>query len=533
MHLHQNFIRGAIYLAFGLIVDAAGITVLVGIGLAAYRRYVVRPDRLESGLRDALPLVLIAVVVLSGFLLKGLRIVATSDPWAAWSPVGYASAWLLGLPLDADGAVRLHQFLWYGHAALAFGLIALIPWTKLLHILSVPLSLYFSFPLRTRMATPSLAGDLPRGARTVAQCTRKQLIEADACIECGRCKKLCPIFLGGTPFAPMSLMKNLRTLMRPGGAGRSLVGAAIDEAALGSCTLCLSCEERCPVGGQHGSGIMEIRRGAVEEKRIPAAVAARFEENSAALANASASCKPQPGCEVYLWPGCGENRVDQSAILQSVRNLLYRAGVTFSVLEPPACCGGPLRRLGNEALFRKNAALNMPYLHHLKNATLVVCCPHCFNTLKNEYPPFGNDLEIMHHAQYLAGLAAAGKLPPAQGVALKAVYHDPCFLGRYNEQYESARILLEGVDGLSLVDMKHSRQKSFCCGSGGGTVASQAAVEIGRQLLGKVAKEGAQAIVTACPYCRENLQAVALREAPDNPLVVRDVAEFFDQGEVA
>lgn len=532
MHSGVNFIHGAAYLAFGLIVDLAGISVLVGLALAAYKRYVVRPDRLESGTRDALPLVLIAVVVLSGFLLKGLRIVATADPWAVWSPVGFASARLLGMPFDPGRAQGLHRFFWFGHAALAFSLIALIPWTKLLHMLAVPLSIFASLPLQARLATPSISGAIPRGARTVADCTRKQLIEADACIECGRCKKLCPIFQGGTPFAPVTLLKNLRTLVRRGRRSSPLAGAAVDEAALWSCTLCRSCEERCPMDGQHGDGMVAIRRGEVEAGRIPASIASRFDENLASLAKTSEGGKtPQPGCGVYLWPGCAENRVDQSGTLQSVGHLLEQAGVACSVLEPPACCGGPVRRLGNEALFRRNAALNIAYLEKLENATIVTCCPHCYHTLKNEYPPLASGLTIMHHAQFLAGLAAEGRLSDGRSEAVKAVYHDPCFLGRYYEEYAAPRTLLQSLDGLALIEMKHSRQKSFCCGSGGGTVAPQAAMETGRQWLERVLEQGAQTIVTGCPYCRENLRTAAAEVAREKPLPILDVAEMFVRGE--
>jgi len=534
MHLGVNFIHGAVYLAFGLIVDLAGIAVLVGISLAVYKRYVVKPDRLESGVRDALPLILIAVVVLSGFLLKGMRIVATSDPWAVWSPVGHVSALLLGLPFEQDSALRFHRFFWYGHAAMAFTLIALVPWTKMFHMVAVPLSIFSSFPLTMRMAASATSGDVVRGTRTVADCTRKQLIEADACIECGRCKKLCPVFQSGTPFAPMTLLKKLRKMVREGRRQSPLVGSVIEEAALWSCTLCMACEERCPVDGEHGSGIVAIRRGEIEGDRIPETISSRFDKNRVSLADAS-RCRnsPQDGLDVYRWPGCGENNVDQSAILQGVQRLLKKAGVIFSVLEPPACCGGPVRRLGNESLFRQNASLNIPYLENLKNTTVVTCCPHCFNTLRNEYPDFGTDVKIMHHTQYLAGLTAEKKLLPEKSDGLKAVYHDPCFLGRYNEEYESARVFLASVDGVSLIEMKHSRQKSLCCGSGGGTISAEIAVKTGRELLDRMVKEGAEAIITGCPYCRENLQAAALEASPEGPVHILDVAEIFDRVEIA
>lgn len=530
MHLGVNFIHGAVYLIFGLIVDLAGIAVLIGISLAVYKRYILKPDRLESGVRDALPLILIAVVVLSGFLLKGMRILATSDPWAAWSPVGHAAALMLGIPFEQHSALRFHRFFWYGHAAMAFTLIALVPWTKMFHMVSVPFSIFSSFPLTMRMAAGATSGDIVRGTRTVADCTRKQLIEAEACIECGRCKKLCPIFQSGSSFAPIILMKKLRNLVRKGRRHSPLVGSAIDAAALWSCTLCMSCEERCPMDGEHGSGIVAIRRGEIEGSRIPEAIASRFDKNMAALEDVSGCSKtPQPGFDVYIWPGCGETDTDQSAILQNLQCLLKKAVVNYTVLEPPACCGGPIRRLGNEPLFRQNASLNIRYLENLKNTIIVTCCPHCFNTLYNEYPDFGTGVKIMHHTQFLAGLMTDKKLLLSQSNGLKAVYHDPCFLGRYNEEYESARASLASVEGLSLVEMKHSRQKSHCCGSGGGTVSAEIALKTGRELLDRIGKEGAEAIITSCPYCRENLQVAARQESQKSPVFILDVAEILDR----
>jgi Fe-S oxidoreductase/nitrate reductase gamma subunit len=529
MHLGLNFIRGATYLAFTLVLDCAGIAVLVGVGLAVYKRYFVKPDRLESGAGDAFQLMMLAAVVLSGFLLKGMRIIATSDPWAAWSPVGYATAILLGETIDTERAMRFHPLLWYGHAALAFTLIALIPWTKLLHLFTVPLSIFLSVPRAERASLSSMSVESPQRTGTIADCTRKQLIEADACIACGRCKKLCSIYQGGIPFAPVTLMKNLRDLMRRGSRSSPLAGSVIGEAALWSCTACRSCEERCPMDGEHALGIIEIRRGEIERKQTPEFVEARFAENKASLASAADRFKlPDCNSDVYIWPGCRDGKVDQGATLQSVLKLMKRAGLTATILEPQSCCGGPIRRLGNETLFRQDAMANIAYLKAIEGATIITCCPHCFNTLKNEYPRLGAGIRVMHHSQYLAGLLAAGKLPAGKSIPLKATFHDPCFLGRYNDEYSSPRKLLRSMEGLLLLEMKHSRQKSLCCGSGGGTVPSEVAAANGRKWIRQALKEGVEAVITGCPYCRENLVAAAREEHPDRTPRIMDVVEIFD-----
>lgn len=529
MHLGLDFIRGTTYLVFTMALDCAGIAVLAGLGLAAYKRYVIRPDRLESDAGDAFLLIMLAGVILSGFLVKGLRIVATSDHWAAWSPVGHAAATVLGKTMTTEQAKHVHHLAWYGHAALAFTLIALIPWTKLLHLLSVPLSIFLSVPWADRASLPSMFAASYPGTLTLADCSRKQLIEADACIECGRCKKLCSIYQRGIPFAPVTLMKNLRKLSRREKWDSSLAVAAIDEEALWSCTACRSCEERCPMEGEHASGIVGIRHGQAERKQTPEFAAARFAENKASLASAADSFTlPHGNSDVHIWPGCRESTADQSATLQSVLNLTRKAGVTATVLEPPSCCGGPIRRLGNETLFRRNAVANIAYLKAIEGSTIITCCPHCFNTLKNEYPLLGSGIRVMHHSQYLAGLLAAGKLPSGKSMSLKTAFHDPCFLGRYNGEYDSPRKLIRSIDGLALLELKHSRQKSLCCGSGGGTVPREVAAANGRKWIRQAVKEGVEAVVTGCPYCLEILSAAAREESKGKPVLVVDVAGLLD-----
>jgi Fe-S oxidoreductase len=399
-------------------------------------------------------------------------------------------------------------------------------------LLSVPLSILLSIPWAERALLPPMSAESPQGTGTIADCTKKQLIEADACIECGRCKKLCSIYQGGIPFAPVTLMKNLRDLMRRGSRSIPLAGSAIDKAALWSCTACRSCEERCPMNGEHASGIVEIRRGEIERKQAPEFAEARFTGNKASLASAADRFKlPDCNSDVYIWPGCREGNADQGVTLQSVLKLMKRAGLTATVLEPPSCCGGPIRRLGNETLFRQDAMANIAYLKAIEGATIITCCPHCVNTLKNEYPRLGASFRVMHHTQYLAGLLEAGKLPAAKSIPLKATFHDPCFLGRYNDEYSSPRKLLRSMEGLLLLEMKHSRQKSFCCGSGGGTAPPEVAAANGRKWIRQALKEGVEAVITGCPYCRENLVAAAREEHPDRALRIMDVVEILIEEE--
>jgi Fe-S oxidoreductase/nitrate reductase gamma subunit len=527
-HLGLNFLHGAAYLAFSLILEMAGAAVLIGIGLAAYKRYIVRPERLESRYGDALMLVLLATVVLSGFLVKGERVLATADPWAAWSPFGHAVAALAGKISDAENARAFHALLWYGHAALAFTLIALIPWTKLLHLLAVPMNYYLSLSWaeRASLAAPHAGFTLFPG--DIADSSRKQLVEADACIECGRCKKLCSIYQAGIPYAPITMMKRMKRLMHRGSLSRPLVGDVIDEDALWSCTACRSCEDRCPMNGAHASRIVDIRRGRIVKRRAPDTVMARCAEQEAALAAAGkGNPTPDMNADVHIWPGCREGASGRTDTITTLVNILKGAGVNASLLEPPACCGGPVRRLGNESLFQRNAAANIRYLEQLEGKTIITPCPHCFNTLKNEYPHFGGSFRVLHHSRYLAELLTEGKLRVTESQSCKAVFHDPCFLGRYNAEFSAPRKLIGAANGIALLKMKHSRMKSFCCGSGGGTVPASVALSNGRALVRQAVKEGADTVVTCCPYCYENLTASASEEYLEKPPQILDVIEFF------
>jgi Fe-S oxidoreductase/nitrate reductase gamma subunit len=533
----DRLLRGALYLACSLALDLAGISVLVGVGLAAYKRYIVKPDRLESNFGDALLLIALPLTVLSGFVLKGLRIYSIADPWAVWSPVANAVAWLAATGIDRETARRFHGYLWYGHALLSLALIACAPWTKLLHTLAVPLNHYLSLPWAQRAA---LTGPIPGSLAmtgTLADCTRKQLIEADACLECGRCKKRCSIYQGGYDASPASMMKGLKGLVHSGRLSGALVGSLdgegargiVGDAALWSCTGCRSCEDRCPMNGAHLTTIVDLRRGCVETGRVPEEVKMRFVEDGKPVAVATDACgKPRPDYDVYIWPGCHRETSPDPTTPARLAGLLEKAGLTVAVLDPPACCGSPIRRLGNEALFQRDAALNVDYMKAVQGKTVVTHCPHCFNTLKNEYPALGGEFDVMHHSQLLARLVKEGRLSPPGHASFKAAFHDPCFLGRYNEEFLSPRRLIESAENVRLVEMKHNGRKSFCCGSGGGTVAEGPATTNGRKRVREAIKAGAEAIVTCCPYCEENLAKAALLEFPKKRVPVLDVVEIFD-----
>lgn len=514
-HLGLPVLQGFFYLGFELVVDMAGVALLAGLGIAAYIRYIKRAPRLESRASDALVLAVPALIVLSGFMLQGLRLAATQDPWRAWAPVGYLVA-LGGQGLIGQTDARaLHFGIWHAHVALAMLFLALAPWTKLTHVLALPLILRYRRPARKKNHLEDTPGDIPSGTAALVDLPLATRLEVDACMACGRCRRQCPITIGGIPFAPVTLLQKEKRLFQTFAWERPLLGAAISDEALWSCTACRACEERCPMGGEFVAHLVNIRRSAVARSRLPEAVAKRF----AAQAEGSrqtvvAFSGSQDSKLVYLWPGCQAGNADDAGIVAALVKIIEQAGLTPVVLSPPRCCGGTDRLLGNEALFAEALEANLTYLKPLAGALVVTPCPHCYTTLKEEYPMA---LTLKHHSQFLQELQAAGHLLTFPGTPLKVTYHDPCFLGRYHAGYETPRQFLAGLPGVTLVEMAQSRQKSPCCGSGGKAVLTQSAKTNADRRLRQAQKTGANLLITSCPYCRENLRRAG-------EMVVEDIA---------
>lgn len=522
-HLGVEILRGAFYQGFGLVVDLAGLLLLAGLAMAAYKRYIKRAERLENHGEDAGVLALLALIAVSGFLLKGLRLAATQAPWSLWSPVGGLAARVWGGLLSPDQARRAHALVWHGHALLAMGFLALAPWTKLTHTLALPAFLRMRRPVAGRLAPGRAVG---LGAGTLSELPLEAHVEADACMQCGRCRKQCPIQSEEGPASPESMLKAQRRLLQSGAWRRPLLGSVVREDALWSCTACRACEERCPMGGEHVERIVDIRRHAVSCGSVPAALAERF-HSSAGPHREGPVGRVEVGAPgtLYLWPGCSAAGERGAGILRALLRLLEHAGVPVQVLAPPRCCSGTDRLLGNEALFQEALRANLDYLKPIQRERIVTPCPHCYSTLKGAYPGLGEG-SVIHHTQLLAELQAEGLLPPsADGTACRVTYHDPCFLGRYHAEYGAGRKLLREAD-VTLVEMAQSRKKALCCGSGGGGVRTASSGVNADRRLRQAIGTGAELLVTSCPHCRESLRA-ASRGLHEGGMVVEDIAELL------
>ncbi|MGH2584624.1 MAG: (Fe-S)-binding protein, partial [Dehalococcoidia bacterium] len=392
--------------------------------------------------------------------------------------------------------------------------------------------------------------------------TWKQLFELDVCVRCGRCSDNCPAHISGQPLSPMMIIQNLKTHLNEVGPElieakqrgeplplfEHMVGGAVKEEALWACRTCGACMQECPVYIEHVPSIVDMRRWLVLDKaEVP-------ETAMAALQNIEQRGHPwrgspftrtdwmdsmevpqYDGSQEYLyWVGCTGALVDRAIkITQAVVKLLSDAGVSYGVIGAAETCNGdPARRLGNEYLYQMLVQQNIETFNSLGVKKIIVHCPHCFNTFKNEYPDFGARFEVVHHAKLLDHLLKEGKLQPKAGLGQKITYHDPCYLGRLNGIYDEPRELLESIPGVELVEMQRSRTTSMCCGAGGGNIwqKEKEGRRVNHVRTQQAIDTGADAVAVACPFCIQMFEDGIPALQPDEAKRIKafDIAELLE-----
>ncbi|MBE3599341.1 MAG: 4Fe-4S dicluster domain-containing protein [Limnochordaceae bacterium] len=564
--IHQDFglriMQGRFYLYFqSAALDAMGLAAIAGVGAALWQRYVAKNPRLRRGIwSDAAILVLFELILVTGYLVEGLRIAATHDPWAPWSFAGLAvarGAWALGL---GEATLRAwHAGLWWLHFALAMAFIAYVPYSKLFHLVLAPANVYLQ-PLQAPASPAPIDFEKTErlGASAPSDLRWKDLFDLDVCTECGRCTAVCPASMTGKPLSPMDLILDLRNELRDGpgdgAAPRKLAGEVVRPETLWACTTCMACMEACPVFIEHVPKIVEMRRYLVmEESEFPETMqdALRsLEARGHPFRGATASRTgwyqglgvvelTEPGqaasVDVVYWAGCAAafDERNQKVARAFVTSLL-RAGVRVGVLgAQEQCTGDPARRIGNEFLFEQLARANIETFERLGVRRIVTTCPHCFNTFNNEYPAFGGRYQVTHHTEMLAKLAAEGRLKarPSKAREQRVTFHDPCYLGRHNGVVEPPRFVLEELGGAELVEMPRNRTKSLCCGAGGGRmwVEEPEGQRVSRLRAGEAVATGAETVAVGCPFCMAMLDDAVKAAAGEREVQVRDVAELVEE----
>jgi Fe-S oxidoreductase/nitrate reductase gamma subunit len=535
-----NIFRGYVYVFFSVASELAGILVLTGIAMAAYRRCVLKPETLPNTPADALVLLLLTGIIVTGYLTEGLRIAVNGDQWKILSPVGWGIAALFAGTSAGTGRT-MHASLWWVHAVFAMSWIALIPYTKFVHLLSLPTNIYFSKleprgalrreDLEKAMETAESDAELKIGVQRADDFTWKQRLDVDACISCGRCEEICPAHMAHEEqFTPRQFNARLKASLSeinghdPAQLG-DIVGSAFDEVFIWHCRTWTACMEVCPGLIEHVDTLMEIRRNEVLiQGRMPADAARALKM----LETHGNPFGPQsdrvdwitqtkirvvgPGekVDVLYWIGCCATFDPQKRkIARDLCRLMEKCGIDFGVLGvEERCCGDPARVIGHEMLFQQIAKEQVEILKQREFKVLITACPHCHNVLAHEYRQFGGDFNVAHHSEFLHEMVWLGKLTPRFGAERKYVYHDPCYLGRYQRIYDSPREVIKAIPKAQLIEMKNHHEKSLCCGAGGGHywMDLKKGERINNLRVKQAYEAGADTIVTGCAYCLHMLE---------------------------
>ena len=540
-----KFLHGTVYMAYAFVGDAGGLVFTGGVVWAIVRRYVQRPYRIriKSKPEHAIILGTLFALGVTGFLAEMFRIALDGRPdFEKWSFIGYP---LSGLVQNLESIAGWHQAMWILHVITFIAFLVILPTTMLRHIFTSPLNMYLSDRDRPKGAMKPMPNLMETelesfGASVVEDFTWKQLLDTDACTMCGRCTSVCPAHLTGKPLDPREIVLKTGEVMAATGSPQvsppigldgeitisaNLLFDRITPEEIWACTSCKACDEACPVSIEILDKILDMRRYlTLMESDFPTELGNAFRgmENSGnpwgmSQADRSNWTKALDGIEVidggdpftaeYLyWVGCAGSFDDKNQkVTQAMAKLLQRAEISFAILGPAEnCTGDPARRSGNEYIFQMLAMQNIEMMNEMGVRKIITQCPHCFNTLENEYPQLGGNYEVLHHSQFLEQLIDSGRLDmTGANLEERMVYHDSCYLGRHNDVYMAPRNVIGSLKGIEIVEAERNGTEGMCCGAGGArmwmeeTTGKQVNVERSQELLAT----GATRIATACPFC--------------------------------
>jgi Fe-S oxidoreductase len=566
----------------GLLQDFFIVAVLVGVLTAFVIRRRQRPGRFRGSHMKEAEYILWAIggIMVTILLTRGAEIALGHFPYdERWTPVSNAIAQVLEpLSFEVRDAVDT-VFLWW-HSLIILGFLVYITYSKHLHIVTSVFNVLFTSE-RPKGALKPMHLDLEEmseddtfGAAKITDLSWKQLLDGMTCTECGRCQSQCPAWNTAKPLSPKLLVMDLRDALFAHGSSMlaakktgedaykqaveqlpALNPDIVEDEVIWDCTTCGACVQACPVNIEHIDAIVDMRRNLImTESRFP-------REMQSALQNMETTGNPwgqppnartewmkgtskqepleiphisdNPTADVLLWVGCAGAFDDrQKKVMYDVARLLQIAGVNFAVLgQEEVCTGDPARRMGAEYIYQMLAEQNVETLNGYKVKSVVTACPHCFNTIFNEYPQFGGIFEVVHHTEYLARLVREGKLAPSSEVAGAITYHDPCYNARHNDVWKGAREVIESIPGASYGELHRHGHSTFCCGAGGGRMWMEERMgkKMNIERTDEALASASDTVAVGCPFCNIMLSDGITERHADDHVSVRDVAQLLLQ----
>lgn len=605
--LGYKLLTGSFYLWYEVTLDVFGAFFIIGLLFAAYRRTFIKPKSLQTRRTDTIALWLFGLIGITGYLIESLRLYLKPVEWGQWSVVGWNMRPMYGafdVSREAFGSgEHLYIGIWWVHALLVFAFIAMIPFTKMVHILTATANA----ATRTQKTAPGQLSkpfdlmelvekgefEFEMGANKPVEFTWKQLMMVDSCTNCGRCEDVCPATAAGRPLSPRVLIQDINhaafggasvppafgraASTGPGAMGEEawleyetacrkdrgdgkpighapIMDNVVQAETLWSCTTCRACEEACPVVIEHVGLIVDMRRQLMMEGKakkhqretiekmattknpwgLPPSDRMDWTKDLAKVGirvHELSEKGTADGLDVVFWVGCsGASDPRNQRIAQAMARILDHAELEWAVLgREETCTGDPARRMGEEGRFQELAFENIAKFDAYNIKSVVTTCPHCFNTLKNEYPDFGwKDAKVEHHTEFIDRLMKEGKIRPESDVGLDTIaYHDSCYIGRHNGIYDQPRDVLNRLPGLKVVEAEGAcKEKGRCCGAGGANMFYE--VEEQQRMsnirLSELTETKADAVASNCPFCMTMFEDAKNNVAPDTG--IHDIAEL-------
>jgi Fe-S oxidoreductase len=573
---------------YSSILDVAAAWVILVLIWAAVRRYIVRPERLQMSAEAAIILIVVFSLMVLHVCIEGFGF-AGSGHIPDWPPVGAAFArFLSGTGITKSTLIGVYQAAWWLHYMVILGFMVYIPRSKHLHVLASLFNAFFK-PLGPKVVLEPVPVEAETfGASKIQDFTWKDLLDLYACAVCGRCHANCPAHLSGKTLSPREVIHNLKEHLLEAGpkllarklasqtadsseaSGESpgetrtetqaetptetkeMIGGVVTEEEIWACTTCGACQEVCPVNIEHIRKIIDLRRNLVmAQSKMP-------ESAQLMLRNMQQRGHPWAGVQsmrlrgdwttdqelkvlaegdsanTLFWVGCTGALVERNVkATLSMTRVLKAAGVDFAVLgDAETCCGDPARRAGYDFQFQIMAEQNIEMFKSFNIKEIVTSCPHCYNTIKHEYPRYGGEFKVIHYTERIADLVRQGRLKLTNALNSKLTYHDPCYLGRYNNLYQEPRQILQAIPKTKLEEMERSKETGFCCGGGGGLMwieEQPGTTKINQIRLEDALKTRAETVVTACPYCLQMFEDSIDHKGVKDSLKARDLVELVEE----